>query len=845
MNTQVGCPTAPLHDKDMARDFLAALDPIAIRFTFQFFGDGADKHAEILHGTLDEVWAKVRALNTPQRQQGVFVTVNETDFKGRRNENILRARALFADADGDEQVERSMAGINTCAAPPSMVVTTGRGLHFYYLCDDIPLDQFCTLQETLIEKLGTDGAVKDLPRVLRLPGTLHLKNPHQPKLVRLHRGHVRRWTLSELMAKLGSLPSHSSASLSPPRNNVVHFPDWVINSRPSAFANLPVESLSAGLRATMDEICSAVSAIPAAAISGEQEWMRLARGLAHEAAHRADEAEQLWATLDMASRGAPSYDEADNRSRWERYKQEALTRADPITVLTVFHLARQHGWKGWSPPIDPSALWSDPAGVTLTGTTALGGTAAAGLGPVNSLRAVSIATLPLIPPKRQWLHGTDLVRGAVSMIVAPGGRAKSTWLIACALACASGRPLLDAHVFGGPLGVLYVSTEDASSEIALRIRAAMKHYGLTDAHVPGLNVIGADRWGLHLLRAVGSVSSLDERGWTALAAELDQAKPDVLIIDPLINAMGGVSTNDNSAAALLIGQLAGLAAARKISVILAHHASKNRDPTSAESAMGAATFINLARIALGIEPLAEKDAGRLGLPPWEAKSIFRVVGTKQNFSPPDASDRWYRLMTVEIANQQPPIYPSGDRVAVIEPFHPGTSTPRFPPAMIRDALLAIDRADPPLSPSRSSRDRYAAPVIAAAIAPHRGGRQDEIEGKAVFDHLTETALIEVAEIKVSRPGSRSDNRKGLVLTPGGKLAMAAPHFPQSPAGTLQGDAGGEPSGSPATPGGCGGIAGADSIAAANRPTDAERLASQPPSGQDTALLFANPDAKRL
>jgi hypothetical protein len=71
-----------------------------------------------------------------------------------------------------------------------------------------------------------------------------------------------------------------------------------------------------------------------------------------------------------------------------------------------------------------------------------------------------------------------------------------------------------------------------------------------------------------------------------------------------------------------------------MAIMIAHHAAKGRDPSSAESAMGAASFTNLSRIVLSIEPLAEKDAGQLGLPPWEARSVFRVGGTKQNFSPP-------------------------------------------------------------------------------------------------------------------------------------------------------------------------------------------------------------------
>ena len=228
--------------------------------------------------------------------------------------------------------------------------------------------------------------------------------------------------------------------------------------------------------------------------------------------------------------------------------------------------------------------------------------------------------------------------------------------------------------------------------------------------------------------------------------------------------------------------------------MIAHHAAKGRDPTPAESAMGAASFVNLSRIVLSIEPLAEKDAGRLGLPPWEAKSIFRVGGTKQNFSPPNTEDRWYRISTVEIQNQQPPIYVNGDKVAVVEVFQPGASGPVFPPLLIRDALVAVDLANPPLSPAKQSTARYAAPVIAQAIAHHRGGRKSEVEGKAILDHITSAGLVRVQAVKLSRTGGRADNRNCLGLTPAGKAIIqpadqgpgSSPQSPQSPQCQLRG-----------------------------------------------------------
>jgi hypothetical protein len=373
---------APFHDKDMARDFLAGLDPRAHKFTFQFFSDGQGKHAEIFHGTLDEVWPKVQALNTPERGVGVFVTVNETDFKGRRIENIMRPRALFADADSDEQITSCMAAIEASGATPSMIVDSGRGQHFYYVCPDIPIKQFSALQKSLSEKFNTDPAVKDLPRVMRLPGTLHLKNPVKPRLVKLHCMNGT-WHFSELVKSL----KLSAFNLTPANREHKRFPHRPIETSragvktnmedigsavpviPRRFAHQPIETLGAGIETNIEDIRSAVSVIPPAAFSKEQDWMTVARGLAHEAAVYPDQAEQLWEIFDTTSRLAPGYNESDNRNRWERYIREAFNHERPITIATVFYLAKQHGWQGWSPPVAmdltgqqglPSAEFVDP-----------------------------------------------------------------------------------------------------------------------------------------------------------------------------------------------------------------------------------------------------------------------------------------------------------------------------------------------------------------------------------------------------------------------------------------------------------------------------------------------------
>ena len=92
-------------DFSMAQDFLLTLDPNAHEFCFQVFDDtGQDTSlARTLHGPLDKKRQRLAQLNS--RGCGVFVTPNVIAPDTRRlTENVIRIRALFADADDPERL---------------------------------------------------------------------------------------------------------------------------------------------------------------------------------------------------------------------------------------------------------------------------------------------------------------------------------------------------------------------------------------------------------------------------------------------------------------------------------------------------------------------------------------------------------------------------------------------------------------------------------------------------------------------------------------------------------------------------------------------------------------------
>ena len=158
-------------DLDAAQAFLSALAAEG-RFTFQTFDDSASKRgamARVLHGTLEQHAGQLARLN--DEGAGVFVTVNETDLKGRERGNITRVRALFVDLDG-----APIAPIHEGPLAPHLVVESSPGRwHAYWLVSDVGLDDFRPLQRGLIARFAADKAVHDLPRVMRLPGFIHRK----------------------------------------------------------------------------------------------------------------------------------------------------------------------------------------------------------------------------------------------------------------------------------------------------------------------------------------------------------------------------------------------------------------------------------------------------------------------------------------------------------------------------------------------------------------------------------------------------------------------------------------------------------------------------------------------
>lgn len=172
-------------DIDQARQFLALLDANPASFTFQVIPerDACTVKPAILHGSIDELASQLIAAN--QAGAGVFVMVNAGDQRGRKAENVVRVRAHFVDLD-----KPGIDPLFTAEVPPHIVVESSAGKwHAYWLAEaGASLDEFSALQQALAKRFEGDELVKDIARLMRLPGFYHQKGSGEPFMACMHDG---------------------------------------------------------------------------------------------------------------------------------------------------------------------------------------------------------------------------------------------------------------------------------------------------------------------------------------------------------------------------------------------------------------------------------------------------------------------------------------------------------------------------------------------------------------------------------------------------------------------------------------------------------------------------------
>ena len=176
----------------------------------QLTAEEAKAKAKTEYGTLREWWPQF--LKWQDDKRGIYVTIQETGSKARTAKDVTSLRALMVDIDPpkDEngnprpftEQERAeiIARFHAAPIPPHMIVFSGNGVYgYWWLEPGQAIDAFGDTQKHLIQWFKSDAAVHDLPRVMRLPGTLNLKSEPRPAFI-IESHDAPRVTLEQIRA---------------------------------------------------------------------------------------------------------------------------------------------------------------------------------------------------------------------------------------------------------------------------------------------------------------------------------------------------------------------------------------------------------------------------------------------------------------------------------------------------------------------------------------------------------------------------------------------------------------------------------------------------------------------
>jgi AAA domain len=165
-------------------------------------------------GTICDLWGVIVAAQA--RGYGIFLIVNEGDSEPgggmMRDRDIKRARALFTDRDGPPKPDVSYH------LPPSFVnERNANKQHSYWLLDpneQVTASQSRAAQRQLALHYATDLAISNPSRIMRLAGSLNMKDPANPEMYKLREtpGGAKVYTLAQVLAGLPELRASKPSS---------------------------------------------------------------------------------------------------------------------------------------------------------------------------------------------------------------------------------------------------------------------------------------------------------------------------------------------------------------------------------------------------------------------------------------------------------------------------------------------------------------------------------------------------------------------------------------------------------------------------------------------------------
>lgn len=267
-------------------------------------------------------------------------------------------------------------------------------------------------------------------------------------------------------------------------------------------------------------------------------------------------------------------------------------------------------------------------------------------------------------PRREWQIPRLLLVGYISLIVGPGGVAKSMLQLIAAVSVATGRDLLGL----GPVqrcNALVINNEDDKGELQRRIAAILVQFEIDPGELEGklFTISGymqPVRFAFHFENTVSRSPVLDQ-----IEALIKEQEIGALFVDPFIS-MHTAPENDNNAMDQVVSICKILAGKSGIAINIAHHTRKiggdsEAHAGDAESGRGASAIKDAARAAVTIARMGRNTAQKLAFSDEERGNYIRMDVGKMNFAAHDSKANWYKIEAITISN--------GDTVGVPKPIN--------------------------------------------------------------------------------------------------------------------------------------------------------------------------------
>lgn len=267
-------------------------------------------------------------------------------------------------------------------------------------------------------------------------------------------------------------------------------------------------------------------------------------------------------------------------------------------------------------------------------------------------------------PRRRWLLGGSLLRGNLSVKVAPGGAGKSTLVIAQAVAVVTGRPITGEEVRETAKAWIY-NNEDDGDELRRRFAAVLAHHDIGFDEVRGRLALdsGAER-PLLMAKAERSGAVIRMPDVDACIEQIRAHDIGLFVVDPFIETHE-VNENSNEQIKAVAAMFREIARKGECAVLLVHHTAKPPQGASdghagnMNTARGASALVGVARVVQTLFAMSPKDAEAYGVPDEERHLYVRLDDAKANLGLITGRARWLRREGVTIAN--------GDEVGVLVP----------------------------------------------------------------------------------------------------------------------------------------------------------------------------------